>query len=256
MPIAYATTRSMPIASINGLPAAYGAPKPNAPRTAEPDTSPRAMQFADVLRGVAKLNEICDSMQKNLIEAKSTLVHLRVQTQDVDQDLISAAYALCEFRDRALEKRIASASVTDAAGAAARDSCASDAPAAGAPAAGAPAAGAPAAGASMSDTPAAGAPAADAPAAGASMSDTPVAGAAVCGKKARGKPRCHVGRKVAVLWVPKKFPQNATPELSDLVPYRGVVVKHNRLRKGGTHLVYYEDGTRMWHKQDRLFKFL
>jgi len=192
----------MPIASINALPAAYGAPTLDAPRTAEPDTSMRAMQFADVLRGVAKLNEICDSMQKNLIEAKSTLVELGVQT--VDQDLISAAYALCEFRDRALEKRVASASVTDAADA--------------------------------------------------SMSDAPAASAAV--KTARRMPRCHVGRKVAVLWVPRKFPPNATPELSDLVPYRGVVVKHNRLRKGGTHLVYYEDGTRMWHKRDRLFKFL
>jgi len=211
VPIAYATTQSMPIASTNGLPAAYGAPGPNAPRTAEPDTGARAQQFADVLRGVAKLNEICDSMQKDLIEAKSTLVKLGVRTRDADQDLISAAYALCEFRDRVLEKRADSASGTDAAGAPALDS---------------------------------------------SASDTPAAGATVGGKTARGKPRCHVGRKVAVLWVPEKFPRNSTPELSDLVPYRGVVVKHIRLRKGGTHLVHYEDGMYRWHKQDRLFKFL
>jgi hypothetical protein len=204
----------MSIVSANGLPAAYGAPSPDGPRTAEPDTDARAQQFAEVLRGVAKLNEICDSMQKNLIEARSTLVKLGVRTRDADQELLSAAYALCEFRDRVLEKRAASASATDAAAAPATS-------------------------------------AADAPAL-----VTPAADALVGGKTQRGKPRCHVGRKVVVLWVPESFPRNTTPELSDLVPYRGVVVKHIRLRKGGTHLVHYEDGMCRWHKPDRLFKFL
>jgi hypothetical protein len=204
----------MSVVSASGLAAACGAPSADAPRAAEADTGARAQQFAEVLRGVAKLNEICDSMQKDLIEAKSTLVKLGVRTRDADQELISAAYALCEFRDRVLEKRAASAPVPGAAGAPAIV-------------------------------------AAEVP-----VLDTPAAGVCAGGKTPRGKPRCHVGRRVAVLWVPENFPRNTTPELSDLVPYRGVVVKHIRLRKGGTHLVHYEDGMYRWHKQDRLFKFL
>ena len=71
------------------------------------------------------------------------------------------------------------------------------------------------------------------------------------------KKRCSdVGRKVVVLWVPDYFPEEQEPELADLVPYRGVVVKHARVRKEGTHCVQYEDRQCRWHKLDKLFKFL
>jgi hypothetical protein len=72
----------------------------------------------------------------------------------------------------------------------------------------------------------------------------------------RKKRRSDVGRKVVVLWVPEYFPEEQEPELADLVPYRGVVVKHARVRKEGTHCVQYEDRQCRWHKLDKLFKFL
>jgi hypothetical protein len=49
-----------------------------------------------------------------------------------------------------------------------------------------------------------------------------------------------------VLWVPDYFPREQEPELADLVPYRGVVVKHARVRKEGTHYVQYEDRQCRW----------
>lgn len=70
------------------------------------------------------------------------------------------------------------------------------------------------------------------------------------------KRRCDVGRQVVVLWVPASFPEEQRPELADLVPYRGVVVKHSRVRKEATHYVRYDDGQCRWHKKDKLFKFL
>jgi hypothetical protein len=72
----------------------------------------------------------------------------------------------------------------------------------------------------------------------------------------RKKQRSDVGRKVVVLWVPDNFPEEQEPELADLVPYRGVVVKHARVRKEGTHYVQYEDRQCRWHKLNKLFKFL
>jgi hypothetical protein len=70
------------------------------------------------------------------------------------------------------------------------------------------------------------------------------------------KRRSDVGRKVVVLWVPAYFPEGQTPEHADLAAFRGVVVKHIRVRKGGTHRVQYEDGMCRWHKLDKLVKFL
>jgi hypothetical protein len=72
----------------------------------------------------------------------------------------------------------------------------------------------------------------------------------------RKKRRSDVGRRVVVLWVPDYFPREQEPELADLVPYRGVVVKHARVRKEGTHYVQYEDRQCRWHKLDKLLKFL
>lgn len=72
----------------------------------------------------------------------------------------------------------------------------------------------------------------------------------------RNKRRSDTGRKVIVLWVPSGFPEDQEPVLENLVPFSGLVVKHHRSRKGGTHLVRYVDGQCGWLKLNKLVKFL
>jgi hypothetical protein len=166
----------------------------------EPCAGVRAEQVIEAIQIIDKLHKVCEMLQDDVGKAKSKIVQLQGREDHAEQGLMSAAYALCTFRDLVKERR------TEAAIAA--------------------------------------------PAASAAIA------APVARKTLHRKPRSDVGRKVAVLWVPKGFPEDVDPELSDLVPFHGVVVKHIRSRKSGTHFVHYEDGACRWHKRDELFKFI
>lgn len=178
--------------SENATPAASAVSRLDVLYVTEPCEAVCAERFTEALHVVDNVQKLCVAMEKEVVGAKSEAATGGVSRKYTEQELVSAALALCTFHDLVMEKRKA------------------------------------------------GAPANTKKPRG----------------KPRGKPRCHVGLKVAVLWVPKDFPPDATPERSDLVYYNGEVVKHIPSRKSGTHLVLYEDGMQRWHKRDSLFKFL
>lgn len=171
----------------------------------------QAHTLNEILLGVIAIGDICSRMQESLSKA----VRPVAEAVDAEQELVSAATALCSFR-------AASVASASAAGAVPAVSTALTMPAA-------------------SEAPA-----------------TLVASTTLSarGARPRWRLRSDVGRRVSVMWVRPGFPPDTEPSARDLMAFYGVVEKHLRTRKSGTHLVLYDDGQRRWHKKDGLFAFL
>jgi hypothetical protein len=192
----------------------------------------QAHTLNEILLGVIAIGDICSRMQESLLKAarpvaeavdaeqESLLKAARpvAEAVDAEQELVSAATALCSFRAASVAPASAAGAVpvVSAALAALTVPASSEAPAAS------------------------------------------VASAALSarGARPRWRLRSDVGRRVSVMWVRPGFPPDTEPSARDLMAFYGVVEKHLRTRKSGTHLVLYDDGQRRWHKKDGLFAFL
>jgi len=171
----------------------------------------QAHTLNEILQGVIAIGDICSRMQESLSKAARPVA----EAVDAEQELVSAATALCSFR-------AASVAPAFAAGAVPAVSTALTMPAA-----------------------------SEAPAALVASTTLSARGA-----RPRWRLRSDVGRRVSVMWVRPGFPPDTEPSARDLMAFYGVVEKHLRTRKSGTHLVRYDDGQRRWHKKDGLFAFL
>jgi hypothetical protein len=174
----------------------------------------QAHTLNEILLGVIAIGDICSRMQESLLKAARPVA----EAVDAEQELVSAATALCSFRAASVAPASAAGAVpvVSAALAALTVPASSEAPAAS------------------------------------------VASAALSarGARPRWRLRSDVGRRVSVMWVRPGFPPDTEPSARDLMAFYGVVEKHLRTRKSGTHLVLYDDGQRRWHKKDGLFAFL
>lgn len=185
----------------------------------------QAHTLNEILLGVIAIGDICSRMQESLSKVARPVAEAR----DADQELVSAAAALCSFRAASVTPALPFGAVPAVCAA----PTASEAPAL--PFGAVPAVCA-------------------APTAPAAL--VPPAALSARGARPRWRLRSDVGRRVSVMWVRPGFPPDTEPSARDLMAFYGVVEKHLRTRKSGTHLVLYDDGQRRWHKKDGLFAFL